>query len=163
MTVPPEGDQGPRYFFIRRPVLAGVISLIITLTGLLAIRTLPISRYPQITPPAIQVQAVYPGRHRAGRGRGGGGADRGAALGAPGPALLHVGQRERRHDDALDLLRRQRNQDLAAVDVQNAVQLARRSCRRRCARTASRSSRRTPTSSASWRSRRTIRDMTRRI
>ena len=53
MTAPPEGNRESRYFFIRRPVLAGVISLIITLMGLLAIRQLPISRYPQITPPAI--------------------------------------------------------------------------------------------------------------
>ena len=51
----------PRYFFLRRPVLAGVLSLIITLMGLLAMRLLPISRYPQISPPAIQVVAVYPG------------------------------------------------------------------------------------------------------
>ena len=49
------------YYFIRRPVLAGVIAIIITLMGLLAISLLPVSRYPQITPPAIQVVAVYPG------------------------------------------------------------------------------------------------------
>ena len=51
----------PRYFFIRRPVLAIVISVIITLLGIFAIRLLPISRYPQITPPAVQVQATFPG------------------------------------------------------------------------------------------------------
>jgi len=50
-----------RYFFIRRPVLAAVISIIITLMGLLSMQLLPVSRYPQITPPAIQVTAVYPG------------------------------------------------------------------------------------------------------
>ena len=50
-----------KYFFIRRPVLAGVISIIITLMGLLSMQLLPVSRYPQITPPAIQVSAVYPG------------------------------------------------------------------------------------------------------
>jgi Cation/multidrug efflux pump len=51
----------PRYFFIRRPVLAAVISIVITLLGVFAITLLPVSRYPQITPPAIQVTAVYPG------------------------------------------------------------------------------------------------------
>lgn len=50
-----------RYLFIRRPVLAGVISIVITLLGAFAIRYLPVSRYPQITPPSIQVLAVYPG------------------------------------------------------------------------------------------------------
>ncbi|MFL5517821.1 MAG: efflux RND transporter permease subunit, partial [Gemmatimonadales bacterium] len=58
---PPEGGEEVHYFFIRRPVLAAVISIIITLLGLFAIRLLPISRYPQITPPAVQVQATYPG------------------------------------------------------------------------------------------------------
>ena len=58
MTASPEGERQAQYFFIRRPVLAGVLSLIITMMGLLAIRLLPISRYPQITPPAIQVIAL---------------------------------------------------------------------------------------------------------
>ena len=50
-----------RYFFIRRPVMAAVISILITLLGVFAIRLLPVSRYPQISPPAVQVSAVYPG------------------------------------------------------------------------------------------------------
>src|SRR5205823_13944797 len=50
-----------RYFFIRRPVLASVISIVITLLGLFAIRLLPIARYPQITPPAVRITANYPG------------------------------------------------------------------------------------------------------
>ncbi|HEY0350716.1 MAG TPA: efflux RND transporter permease subunit, partial [Gemmatimonadales bacterium] len=54
-------DNEVHYFFIRRPVLAIVISVIITLLGVFAIRLLPISRYPQITPPAVQVQATFPG------------------------------------------------------------------------------------------------------
>src|SRR5690242_21022314 len=55
------GDNEVQYFFIRRPVLAIVISVIVTLLGVFAIRLLPISRYPQITPPAVQVQATFPG------------------------------------------------------------------------------------------------------
>ncbi|HWH53615.1 MAG TPA: efflux RND transporter permease subunit, partial [Gemmatimonadaceae bacterium] len=51
----------PQYFFIRRPVLAAVISIVITLLGLFAIQLLPIARYPQITPPAVRIQANYPG------------------------------------------------------------------------------------------------------
>jgi hydrophobe/amphiphile efflux-1 (HAE1) family protein len=48
-------------FFIERPIFAGVISIIIVLSGFLALRTLPIAQYPQITPPTVQVSATYPG------------------------------------------------------------------------------------------------------
>ena len=56
---PNEGET--EYLFVRRPVLAAVMSMVITLLGLFAMRSLPISRYPQITPPAVQVSANYPG------------------------------------------------------------------------------------------------------
>jgi hydrophobe/amphiphile efflux-1 (HAE1) family protein len=48
-------------FFIDRPIFASVMSLVITLAGLVAIPTLPIAQYPQITPPSIIVQCNYPG------------------------------------------------------------------------------------------------------
>ncbi|HKI36131.1 MAG TPA: multidrug efflux RND transporter permease subunit [Gemmataceae bacterium] len=48
-------------FFIDRPIFASVMSLVITLAGLVAIPTLPIAQYPQITPPSIIVQCTYPG------------------------------------------------------------------------------------------------------
>ncbi len=48
-------------FFIRRPVLATVCSLIIMLAGAVAIPTLPIARYPSLTPPSVGVQAFYTG------------------------------------------------------------------------------------------------------
>jgi hydrophobic/amphiphilic exporter-1 (mainly G- bacteria), HAE1 family len=47
--------------FIRRPILASVCSLIIILAGAICIPLLPIARYPQLTPPAVQVVAVYTG------------------------------------------------------------------------------------------------------
>src|SRR5256712_842322 len=50
-----------RNVFIRRPIFAGVISIVIVLLGLFALRTLPVNSYPALTPPEIQVQAVYPG------------------------------------------------------------------------------------------------------
>lgn len=49
------------HFFIDRPRFAIVISVIITLAGLISIQSLPIEQYPKITPPQIQVHAVYPG------------------------------------------------------------------------------------------------------
>ena len=48
-------------FFVDRPVFAWVIALFILLAGILAIPNLPISQYPQIAPPTIIVNAVYPG------------------------------------------------------------------------------------------------------
>ncbi len=48
-------------FFINRPIFATVLSIIITLTGGVAVWTLPIAQYPQITPPSIIVSSTYPG------------------------------------------------------------------------------------------------------
>src|SRR5438270_4852419 len=48
-------------FFIDRPVLAWVISVVIVLLGGIAAALLPIAEYPEITPPNVQVTAKYPG------------------------------------------------------------------------------------------------------
>lgn len=48
-------------FFIKRPIFATVISIIITLVGLVAIKELPIEQYPNMTPPQVMVQAKYNG------------------------------------------------------------------------------------------------------
>jgi HAE1 family hydrophobic/amphiphilic exporter-1 len=47
--------------FIKRPVMAIVISLVITIVGLLAMSTLPIGQYPEITPPTVQITGTYTG------------------------------------------------------------------------------------------------------
>jgi hydrophobe/amphiphile efflux-1 (HAE1) family protein len=116
--------DGPRYFFIRRPVLAIVISVIVTLLGVFAIRLLPISRYPQITPPAVQVQATFPGATAE---------DVAEAVAAPIEAQLSGLQgllyysSANASDGTMSLqiyFDVNRSQDLAAVDVQNAVKLA---------------------------------------
>jgi multidrug efflux pump len=48
-------------FFIDRPIFAGVLSLLIFLGGLIALRSLPISEYPDVVPPTVVVRAQYPG------------------------------------------------------------------------------------------------------
>jgi multidrug efflux pump len=48
-------------FFIDRPIFASVMSIVITLTGAVAVFNLPLAQYPQITPPSIIVQCTYPG------------------------------------------------------------------------------------------------------
>jgi multidrug efflux pump len=48
-------------FFIDRPIFATVLSIIITLGGAIALVSLPVTQYPEITPPTVEVSTVYPG------------------------------------------------------------------------------------------------------
>lgn len=48
-------------FFIDRPIFAGVLSLLMLIAGLVALRGLPISEYPEVAPPSVVVRAQYPG------------------------------------------------------------------------------------------------------
>ncbi len=48
-------------FFIDRPIFAWVIALTIVLGGLLSLRALPVSMYPEVAPPALSISATYPG------------------------------------------------------------------------------------------------------
>src|ERR1700731_1941863 len=47
--------------FIRRPVTAIVISIVIVVVGVLAMTSLPIGQYPEITPPTVNISGVYTG------------------------------------------------------------------------------------------------------
>jgi len=48
-------------FFIDRPIFSSVISIIIVIAGLAALINLPVEQYPDVVPPQIVVQAIYPG------------------------------------------------------------------------------------------------------
>jgi gold/copper resistance efflux pump len=48
-------------YFIDRPILAGVLSILIVIGGLLAVGKLPLAEYPEVTPPTVAVRAAYPG------------------------------------------------------------------------------------------------------
>ena len=48
-------------FFIHRPIFASVMSIIVVLAGWVALWTLPVAQYPEITPPTVEVSAIYPG------------------------------------------------------------------------------------------------------
>src|SRR5271168_2739110 len=56
-----EGTVVISRFFIDRPIFAVVISLVIVLAGGVAVFTLPITQYPNVTPPTVLVSTVYPG------------------------------------------------------------------------------------------------------
>ncbi len=49
------------HFFIARPIFASVLSIVIVIVGAVALVTLPIAQYPEITPPTVQVATTYPG------------------------------------------------------------------------------------------------------
>ncbi|MCK9271379.1 MAG: efflux RND transporter permease subunit, partial [Bacteroidales bacterium] len=48
-------------FFIDRPVFSTVISILLVILGLLGLERLPVTQYPDIAPPTVQVSASYPG------------------------------------------------------------------------------------------------------
>src|SRR3954452_2918458 len=113
-----------RYLFIRRPIFAAVIAIVIVLLGLLALRTLPINRYPSITPPSVQVAATYPGATAE---------DVAAAVAAPieqqlsGLDRLLYFKSSNSSDGSMNLqvyFDISRDLDLAAVDVQNQLNVA---------------------------------------
>ena len=49
------------HFFIDRPILSSVISILIVLGGAVAMWVAPISQYPELAPPQVTVEARYPG------------------------------------------------------------------------------------------------------
>ncbi|MGI9516712.1 MAG: efflux RND transporter permease subunit [Pirellulaceae bacterium] len=48
-------------FFIYRPIFASVISIVIVIAGVVSFRSLPVAKFPEVSPPTVQVSAVYPG------------------------------------------------------------------------------------------------------
>src|SRR5882762_7857296 len=113
-----------RNVFIRRPIFSGVISIVIVLLGLFALRALAVNSYPALTPPEIQVQAVYPGATAQ---------DVAAAVAAPieqqlsGLEGLLYFKSSNSSDGVMNLsvyFDPSRDPNLAAVDVQNQIALA---------------------------------------
>ncbi len=60
MTHPPAPDSA-EFFFVRRPTVAIVLSIVLVIFGLVTLRGLPISQYPNVIPPEVQINASYPG------------------------------------------------------------------------------------------------------
>ncbi|WP_027967513.1 efflux RND transporter permease subunit [Halomonas halocynthiae] len=48
-------------FFIKRPIFASVLAIILTIVGLMSMRVLPIEQYPSVVPPTVSVSATFPG------------------------------------------------------------------------------------------------------
>lgn len=60
MTAHPEGSSKD-FFFVRRPTVAIVLAIVLVIFGLVTLRSLPVSQYPNVVPPGVQINASYPG------------------------------------------------------------------------------------------------------
>ncbi|HEV8598007.1 MAG TPA: efflux RND transporter permease subunit, partial [Gemmatimonadales bacterium] len=113
-----------RYFFIRRSVLAGVISIVITLLGAFAMIRLPINRYPQITPPSVTITAIYPGATSEVVAQAVAAPIEQQLSGLDGLLYYQSANSNAGATTISVFFDISRDQDLAAVEVQNAVKLA---------------------------------------
>jgi HAE1 family hydrophobic/amphiphilic exporter-1 len=57
----PASEPATDFFFVRRPTVAIVLSIVLVIFGLVTLRSLPISQYPNVIPPEVQINASYPG------------------------------------------------------------------------------------------------------
>ena len=113
-------------FFIDRPIFATVLAIVITLAGLIAFLLLPVSRFPQITPPSVVVSATFPGADASTIEQ---------SVAAPietqvngVPNMIYMDSRSS-NDGSYTLnvtFEVGTAQDIAAVDVQNQVAIAQR-------------------------------------
>ena len=109
-------------FFIDRPVFAWVISLLIVLAGVLAIRFRPVAQYPDIAPPVVNVSTSYPGASAKVVEEAVTAIIEREMNGAPG--LLYTKATSSTGQASLTLTFRQGvNADLAAVEVQNRLKI----------------------------------------
>jgi len=108
-------------FFIDRPVFAVVLSVVVLAAGLIAIRSLPISEYPEVTPPTITVRAIYPGANPAVLGQTVGTPLEEAINGVDGLRYITSTTTSDGTSSVVCTFQLDRNIDLAANDVQNQV------------------------------------------
>ena len=110
--------------FIRRPILASVCSLLIILAGAISIPTLPIARYPDLTPPAVAVGAFYTGANAKDVETAVTTPLEQAINGAEGMLYMTSSSTNTGVSTITVTFEVGRNADLAAVDVQNRVNAA---------------------------------------
>ena len=113
-------------FFIDRPIFSTVLAIIITLAGGVALSTLPIARFPQITPPTIVVSTVFPGADAATIEQSVASPIEEQVNGVP--HMIYMDSKSA-NDGSYTLtvtFEVGTDQDIAAVDVQNQVAIAQR-------------------------------------
>src|SRR6266853_1932286 len=110
--------------FIRRPILATVCSLVIILAGVLAIPAMPIAQYPQVAPPTIGVLAIYTGANAETVETAVTTPLEQAINGVEGMLYMSSSSTNSGVSSITVTFDVTRNSDLAAVDVQNRVNIA---------------------------------------
>ncbi len=110
--------------FIKRPVTAIVISIVIVLVGVLSIFNLPVSQYPEITPPSVQVSASFTGADATTVEQTVVTPIETQVNGTPGMAYMTSSSTSSGSASINVVLNVGTNPDLAAVDIQNRVGIA---------------------------------------
>jgi len=110
--------------FIRRPVTAIVISLVIILVGVLAILNLPVSQYPDITPPTVQITGSFTGADAQTVEQTVTTPIETQVNGTPGMAYLQSNSTNDGRTTINVILKVGTNPDIAALDIQNRVGIA---------------------------------------
>jgi HAE1 family hydrophobic/amphiphilic exporter-1 len=110
--------------FIKRPVTAIVTSIVIVLVGILAIMNLPVSQYPEITPPTVQVTGVFTGADAQTVEQTVTTPIETQVNGTPGMAYLQSNSTSDGRTTITATLKVGTNADIAALDIQNRVGIA---------------------------------------
>jgi HAE1 family hydrophobic/amphiphilic exporter-1 len=110
--------------FIKRPVTAIVISIVIILVGVLAILTLPVGQYPDITPPTVQISSIFTGADATTVEQTVTTPIETQVNGTPGMAYMTSNSTNSGTSSLNVVLNVGTNPDLAALDIQNRVGIA---------------------------------------
>ncbi len=110
--------------FIKRPVTAIVISIVIVLIGLLAIFNLPVSQYPDITPPTVQISGAFTGADATTVEQTVTTPIETQVNGTPGMAYMTSNSTNTGQSSINVILNVGTNPDIAALDIQNRVGIA---------------------------------------
>ncbi len=110
--------------FIKRPVTAIVISIVIVLNGILAISKLPISQYPDITPPTVQITGIYNGADAQTVEQTVTTPIESQVNGTPGMAYMQGNSTSDGHSTITVTLNVGTDPNIAALDIQNRVGIA---------------------------------------
>ncbi|HKU67877.1 MAG TPA: multidrug efflux RND transporter permease subunit [Candidatus Baltobacteraceae bacterium] len=111
-------------FFLRRPIFAAVCSLIVTLAGLISIPTLPIAQYPRIAPPVVTINAIYTGANAQAVESAVTTPLEQAVNGVEGLRYITSSSSNNGTSSITCTFNLGTNLDIAATDVQNAIQSA---------------------------------------
>ncbi len=111
-------------FFIDRPVLSTVISVLIVITGIIGLVILPIEQYPDITPPIVKINASYPGANATTVSQAVATPIEQQLNGTPGMIYMESSSNNSGGLSITVTFDVNTNPDLAAVEIQNRVKLA---------------------------------------